>query len=269
MKSLPLSAKAAPTTAKSARCRSKGKSPCSTAAAAKNTKWPQDQKQYDLPDLLKEREDWLYGPEPPKEGKRGAIGIPRTMFFQELMPFFRAFFEDLGFTVVFSQKTNKQVINQGVEALAAEPCYPVKVAHGHILDLLKAGVKRIFLPSIIDLPHPHPEFGSGVVCPMAQSLAYTVPTAIDFAAYGAKVLSPVLYFGRGHNAGCARVCESWGKNWECRSFLVNRAMRRALAAQQAYYERLRTRGREILASCRPTAVSWSSSAGPTTPWTRA
>ncbi len=139
------------------------------------------QKQYDLPDLLLERENWLYGEEPPKEGKRGPIGIPRTMFFQELMPFFRTFFEDLGFTVVFSPKTNKKVINQGMEALAAEPCYPVKVAHGHILDLLKAGVKRIFLPSIIDLPHPHPEIGSGVVCPMAQSLSYTVPTAIDFA----------------------------------------------------------------------------------------
>jgi hypothetical protein len=93
------------------------------------------QKQYDLPDLLLERENWLYGEEPPKEGTRGPIGIPRTMFFQELMPFFRTFFEDLGFTVVFSPKTNKKVINQGMEALAAEPCYPVKVAHGHILDL--------------------------------------------------------------------------------------------------------------------------------------
>ncbi|HZK14126.1 MAG TPA: acyl-CoA dehydratase activase, partial [Desulfobaccales bacterium] len=51
------------------------------------------QKQHDLPDLLLERENWLYGEEPPPEGKLGPIGIPRTMFFQELMPFFRAFFE--------------------------------------------------------------------------------------------------------------------------------------------------------------------------------
>ena len=49
------------------------------------------------------------------------LGIPRTMFFQELMPFFRAFFEDLGFTVVYSQKTNKQVIHQGVEAWRRRP----------------------------------------------------------------------------------------------------------------------------------------------------
>ncbi|MCL4501949.1 MAG: acyl-CoA dehydratase activase [Deltaproteobacteria bacterium] len=206
-----------------------------------------NQKTYDLPDLLKEREDWLYGPEPPKEGKRGVIGVPRAMFFQELMPFFRAFFEDLGFTVVYSQKTNKSVINQGVEALAAEPCYPVKVAHGHLLDLLKAGVKRIFLPSIIDLPNPNPEIRAGQVCPMAQSLCYTAPIAIDFAAYGANVLSPVLYFGRGEKR-LRQGLQELGKALGVSIFQVNRAMRQAVAAQQAYFDHLQSRGREILDS---------------------
>jgi predicted CoA-substrate-specific enzyme activase len=208
------------------------------------------QKQYDLPNLLAEREDWLYGPEPTPEGRRGSIGIPRTMFFQELMPFFRAFFEELGFTVVYSQKTNKAVINQGIEALAAEPCYPVKVAHGHILDLLKAGVKRIFLPSVIDMAHPHPEIRLGVVCPMAQALAYTVPTAIDFAGYGARLLSPVLYFGRGRRVlrqGLKDLVKELGVS----IFQVNRALNRAMEAQLAYYDRLRVRGREILDSLPP------------------
>jgi predicted CoA-substrate-specific enzyme activase len=208
------------------------------------------QKQYDLPDLLLERETWLYGEEPPKEGRRGPIGIPRTMFFQELMPFFRTFFEDLGFTVVYSSKTNKKVINQGVEALAAEPCYPVKVAHGHILDLLKAGVKRIFLPSVIDIAHPHPEVQAGVVCPMVQSLAYTAPTAIDFSRYGAQLLTPVLYFGRGPKMlrqGLRDLARKLGLS----VFRVDRAMQKALAAQQAYYDRMRARGREILDSLPP------------------
>ena len=204
----------------------------------------------DLADLLAEREAWLYGTEPPPEGKRGAIGLPRTMFFQELMPFFRAFFEDLDFTVVYSQKTNKSVINEGVEALAAEPCYPVKVAHGHLLDLLKAGVKRIFLPSVIDMPHPDPEVRAGVVCPMAQSLCYTAPSAIDFASYGAKVLTPVLYFGRGEKR-LRQGLRSLGKELGVSSFAVNRAMKKAFAAQQAYYDHLSARGQEILESLPP------------------
>ena len=211
-----------------------------------------EQQPIDLPDLVKEREDLLYGSEISQEGKRGPLGIPRTMFFQELMPFFRSFFEELGFTVVYSQKTNKQVIHQGVEALAAEPCYPVKVAHGHILDLLQAGVKRIFLPSIIDLPHPHPEIQQGLVCPMAQSLAYTLPTAIDFAPYGAQLLSPVLYFGRGYQA-LRQGMRALGKGLGVSRFAVDRALKKALAAQQTYYEKLQARGREILDTLPPQA----------------
>ena len=156
-----------------------------------------DQQLADLPDLFSQREAWLYGPEPPAAGNRGTIGLPRAMFFQEVMPFFRAFFESLGYGVVYSQKTNKTIIHRGVECMAAETCYPVKVAHGHILDLLESGIKNIFLPSIIDMRHPHPEIEQGLVCPLAQTLSYTVPAAIDFSNYDAKLHTPVIYFGRG------------------------------------------------------------------------
>ena len=206
----------------------------------------------DLPDLIKEREDLLYGPESEetREGKRGTIGIPRTMFFQELMPFFRTFLEELGFTVVFSQKTNKKVIRQGVESLAAEPCFPIKVAHGHILDLLESGVKRILLPSVIDLPHPHPEIQRGVVCPMVQTLSYTAPSTIDFEQYGAKLYSAVIYFGRGPKIlrqGLRELAAQLGVS----PFLVGRAVRQAEEAQKTYYRRLADRGREILAALGP------------------
>ncbi len=206
----------------------------------------------DLPDLIQEREDWLYGDETAAkpEGRRGTIGIPRTMFFQELMPFFRTFLEELGITEVYTQKTNKKVIRQGVESLAAEPCFPTKVAHGHILDLLQSGVKRILLPSVIDLPHPHPEIERGVVCPMVQTLAYTVPSAIDFEPYGAKLISSVLYFGRGPKILRRGLRELAGK-LGVSPFLVGAAMRKAEEAQRQYYRRLADRGREILASLKP------------------
>ena len=150
----------------------------------------------------------------PPEGKRGAIGIPRTMFFQELMPFFRAFFEDLGFTVVYSPKTNKSVINEGMEALAAEPCYPVKVAHGHILDLLKAGVKRIFLPSVIDMPHPDPEIGPGWSVPWPNPCPTPCPPP-SILPPSAPGCSPRCSISAGGKSGCARVCGIWAKNWGC------------------------------------------------------
>jgi predicted CoA-substrate-specific enzyme activase len=204
----------------------------------------------DIPDLIKEREDLLYGEEPPPEGKKGPIGIPRTMFFQELMPFFRTFFEELGFTVVYSQKTNKSVIRQGVESLAAEPCYPVKVAHGHIMDLLKAGVKRIFIPSVINMANTNPGIKAGVVCPMVQSLPYTVETAIDFGQYGAELVTAVLYFGSGERQlrqGLKALARKLGAS----RFKFDRAFMRAMGAQAAFYKKLQDRGREILDALRP------------------
>ena len=209
-----------------------------------------DQQLADLPDLFQERDDWLYGPEPDGRGRRGVIGLPRAMFFQEMMPFFRTFFETLGFGVVYSQKTNKAVIHKGVECMAAETCYPVKVAHGHILDLLDKGVKTIFLPSVIDLPHSNPAIQQGLVCPLAQTLAYTVPATIDFAARGAKLLTPVLYFGRGPRL-LRRSLQALGKELGVSLFAVNRALRAAEAAQKAFYAKLQNRGREILADLGP------------------
>ncbi|MBM4287493.1 MAG: CoA activase [Deltaproteobacteria bacterium] len=209
-----------------------------------------DQQLADLPDLFSQRDDWLYGVEPPPPGWRGVIGLPRAMYFQELMPFFRAFFESLGYGVVYSQKTNKAVIHRGVECMAAETCYPVKVAHGHVLDLLEAGVKDIFLPSIIDLKHPHPEISEGSVCPLAQTLSYTVPATIDFSAYGARLLTPVIYFGRGRRT-LRRSLQALGKNLGVSTWAVNRALQAAEAAQAAFHDKLQARGREILAGLGP------------------
>jgi predicted nucleotide-binding protein (sugar kinase/HSP70/actin superfamily) len=212
------------------------------------------QQQVQLPDLFQEREALLYGPEPLPEGPRGPIGLPRTMFFQELAPFFRAFFEDLGFTVVYSQKSNKSVIRRGVECMAAETCFPIKVAHGHILDLLESGVKKIFLPSIVDMQHPHPEVGHGVVCPLVQTLAYTVPSAINFAEHGAQLYSPVLHFGRGHKE-LRRSLKVLTDQLGISSFALNRALRRGEEAQAVFYQALQQRGREIVAGLAPDEVA--------------
>jgi predicted nucleotide-binding protein (sugar kinase/HSP70/actin superfamily) len=85
---------------------------------------------------------------------------------------------------------------------------------------------------------------------MAQSLSYTVPTAINFEEFGATMLSPVIYFGRG-NRRLRQGLRQLGRQLGVGTFRVNRAMLKAQAAQQAYYERLSARGREILDSLPP------------------
>jgi predicted CoA-substrate-specific enzyme activase len=209
-----------------------------------------------MPDLFAEREALMVGcPEDLNPGgKKGKIGIPRVMFFRELLPFFRTFFTDLGFEVVISSPTNKAIIHQGVESISAETCLPIKVANGHILDLLQQGVDRIFLPSIVDLKSNNPDYQQGLVCPYAQTLAYTVHSSFNFKEKGIQVIQPVLYFGRGEKAlkkGLMSLIPSLGLN----PFLISRAMKKGLAAQEAFYQTLLKRGEEALASLGPNDIA--------------
>ena len=62
---------------------------------------------------------------------------------------FSQFFRELGFEVVLSGRTSKETIRKGVESVTAQPCFPIKVANGHIVELIEKGVDYIFLPSIV------------------------------------------------------------------------------------------------------------------------
>ncbi len=201
-----------------------------------------------LPDLFQEREDYLFDgieEQEDKEFPNGEIGIPRALFFKEIFPFWLAFFNELGFKVVISEPSNKRLIHKGVEIMTAETCFPVKVAHGHVLDLIDKGIKRIFLPSVVDYKNPYPEAQRAVICPYAQALAYTVHSSIDFAAHNVEVIQPVIFFGRGDKAlkkGLLDLARKLGIN----PFKVGKAMEKAKEAQSRFYQRLLDRGREVL-----------------------
>ena len=136
----------------------------------------------DIPDLFAEREEMMlsYQREVPAARKKGVVGVPRTMFFREWLPFFSAFLNTLGFEVKVSGPSTKKLIHKGVEAVVNEPCFPVKVAHGHLAELIDQGVETILLPSLVNVPVPENELGYGQVCPYAQTLCYTAPAALDF-----------------------------------------------------------------------------------------
>ncbi len=206
-----------------------------------------------MPDLFREREQWLL--ETPflevlRTGKRGTIGIPRTMFFLELMPFWITFFESLGYSVVISEQTNKRLIGKGVERMVAETCFPIKVAHGHILDLIDKGIDTIFLPHIVDLKKQSRDFQFSYLCPYVQTLPYTVHSAINFKELGAHVIQPVLYFGRGYGQ-LLRGLKRLGDMLGVPSGEIRGATEQAEAAQERFYRRIRHRGEEVLSGLKP------------------
>jgi predicted nucleotide-binding protein (sugar kinase/HSP70/actin superfamily) len=208
-------------------------------------------KRNDLPDLMALREAWLVGEDgQPLKKPRGIIGLPRTMFFKDLLPFFKTFLRELGYEVVLSDVSNKSIIHAGVERIVAETCFPIKVAHGHLLDLVDKGVKRILLPAVITIEHPNPAIGFGKVCPYVQSLGNTCHSSIDFKSLGVEVITPVLRFGDGERLlkeGMKDLARMIGAP----RLRFNQAFAKAQAALAEFRAKCLAKGREVLDNLGP------------------
>ncbi len=81
------------------------------------------------------------------KASRGVIGIPRVLNIYEDYPFWHTFFTALGYRVELSGKSNAELFYKGMATIPSDSlCYPAKLAHGHIMDLILRGVDKIFYP---------------------------------------------------------------------------------------------------------------------------
>ena len=127
---------------------------------------------------------------------RGTMGIPRAMYTYERLPFWATFFKACGFDVMLSRQSDKKIRALGVEGSVAEPCFPIRVAHGHVAELIEAGADHIFLPNFLNEETDNPEIESHA-CPWGQTLPHVIRLAPHFEAYADKFLLPILHFRRG------------------------------------------------------------------------
>jgi len=107
------------------------------------------------------------------------IGIARTLNYYAYYPFWQGYFETLGFKIVLSPPTSKEILDQGVKDALAEACLPVKLYFGHI-SYLKSRADYLFIPRIVNLNK------KTVYCPkflgLPDMIKYTysdLPSVID------------------------------------------------------------------------------------------
>ena len=84
---------------------------------------------------------------PEGNGKRGVIGLPMGLNMYEMYPFWNTFFRELGFTVKMSGFSNRKLYLKGQGTIPSDTvCFPAKMMHGHIQQLIEMGVDTIFYP---------------------------------------------------------------------------------------------------------------------------
>ena len=75
------------------------------------------------------------------------IGIPMALNMYELLPFWYAFFDRLGFNVIVSPPTTRALFISGQQTVPSDTiCFPAKLVHGHIEALIKRQPDAIFYP---------------------------------------------------------------------------------------------------------------------------
>jgi len=207
----------------------------------------------ELPDLFRERERLLFKSYHKKKTKEPKIGIPWVLVFHEYLPLWITFFQELGFNVVLSDKSNKKIIHDGVESVISEHCFPIKAMHGHILNLIDKGVDYIFLPSLISMQKEDHRIQESYTCPFVQGAPYIIKAALDPESKGVKLITPILYFKRGRKhleEVLTQVANRLGKGKD----LAIRALDKAEAAQKDFYKAIKARGKEILDNLEDRAI---------------
>lgn len=104
-----------------------------------------------LPDLYEYKLHRLFDYEPlsEEEANRGSVAIPRVLNMYEDYPFWFTFFTKLGWRVVLSPMSSKEIYEKGMDTISSDTaCYPAKLVHGHIKTLVEMGEKWIFYPCI-------------------------------------------------------------------------------------------------------------------------
>lgn len=86
---------------------------------------------------------------PKDENRRGKIGMPLALGMYELLPLWHTVFTKLGFEVVVSPVSTRRTYEKGQFTIPSDTaCYPAKLMHGHIEELVKAGVDAVFYPCL-------------------------------------------------------------------------------------------------------------------------
>jgi predicted nucleotide-binding protein (sugar kinase/HSP70/actin superfamily) len=183
---------------------------------------------------------------PTVTGSRLRVGLPRAMSMLDRLPFWRAYFGELGIETVLSPVTDARISAAGIEMAVAQPCYPVQVAHGHVQALIEAGVDYVLVPNMADAEAAG-ESCSSHYCPWNQTLPYVLRSAPALEPHQHKFLLPTLHFQLGPaqvKKGLAEAMQRIGVNRRA----SDRATDAAYAAQRDFQDKLLEAGRRALAT---------------------
>ncbi len=151
-----------------------------------------------MPNLFeyKQKRLFSYSPLEPDQAPRGTVGIPRVLNMYEDYPFWHIFFTRLGYRVVLSPSSNRKIYELGIESIPSESeCYPAKLAHGHVMWLIRQGVDFVFYPALFYERNEVPEANNHYNCPIVTSYSENIKNNVEEIGSGqVRLRNPFMSF---------------------------------------------------------------------------
>ena len=185
--------------------------------------------------------------EPGPDSPKANIGLPLVLNFYEQLPFWKTFFNKLGFQVTFSDESTRKTYFKGQHTIPSDTvCYPAKLAHGHIIDLLEKGVDIIFYPCEtynLDEKKGDNNYNCPVVAYYPELLKANIPELNSD-----NFFMPYMNINlKKHIA--QSVCKDFAR-FDLKKKDVYEAWEAAMASLEAFREDINRKGREIIEEAR-------------------
>ncbi|NLF80269.1 MAG: 2-hydroxyglutaryl-CoA dehydratase, partial [Clostridia bacterium] len=196
-----------------------------------------------------------YQPLPPEQAPRGELGIPRVLNMYENYPFWHTFFTALGFRVILSPPSSRDIYALGMDTISSDTaCYPAKLANGHIIALINQGLRHIFYPC---LPKERAEFKAAdnhYNCPLVACYAEIIRANIDLLAERqVKLYHPFLPYNDDKRLAERLFAEL--ADFGLSRSEVRRAVAMARAEDHRFKADMRRQGEDLLRELRRTGQS--------------
>ncbi len=187
---------------------------------------------------------------PPNCGTRGTMGLPLALGMYELLPLWHGIFSRLGFSVRVSSMSKRSTYEKGQFSIPSDTaCYPAKIMHGHIEELIEDGADMIFYPCLsynIDEKSGDNHFNCPVVAYYSELLAGNMESLSKV-----KFLSP--YLNINNKRELARELTKYLNEKLCEKFSfkeVKNAVKYGFLQYEKYMDAVRNKGKEAIAYAR-------------------
>ncbi len=175
------------------------------------------------------------------------IGIPRGLGIYENFPFWNTLFSLCGFRVVLSGLSTSRLYEKGIGSIMADNiCFPAKLFHGHIMDLIERKPQRIFYPWVVYEKKEDKQSGNSFNCPIVSGYSDVIRSSIDpQGKYGIPFDSPVISFKE--EKMLRESCTEYLSKLGVKDSVIEKAINSAIRAQEDYLDSLTRRSLQVLA----------------------